>query len=451
MNALSNAVCGAVSMTALFGLWSVTAVAQSTRDTGVRGGPAGAGLPFANLPSGEQGYFDAGHEDFAQIETLGEGLGPRFNLDACGGCHQQPALGGSAPAVNPQFAAATAFGARNAVPSFITMNGPVREARFKFKQNGSRDGGVHDLFTVSGRVDAGGNASACNIAQDDFAAHLARNNVSFRIPTPLFGTGLIEAIPESNLRNNLGTDARLKARLGISGRFNRNGNDGTITRFGWKAQNISLLVFSGEAYNVEMGITNEAFMNEREENPNCQTKSEANNVTDMNAATGADSASDILKFTTFMRLLDAPTPSAGTPGGVDSIARGKRTFASTGCALCHTPQLRTGAANLPQLANQPVNLYSDVALHRMGPRLADSIEQGLAQGDEFRTAPLWGLGQRIFFLHDGRTSDLIQAIEAHASGRSNQFEESEANRVIDSYKELPEGSKQDLLNFLRSL
>ena len=91
-------------------------------------------------------------------------MGPRFNLDGCAGCHMQPAVGGSSPAVNPQVAVATAFGARNTVPSFITLNGPVREARFKQKSNGSRDGGVHALFTISGRVDSTGNAAAARRA-----------------------------------------------------------------------------------------------------------------------------------------------------------------------------------------------------------------------------------------------------------------------------------------------
>jgi CxxC motif-containing protein (DUF1111 family) len=87
----------------------------------------------------------------------------------------------------------------------------------------------------------------------------------------------------------------------------------------------------------------------------------------------------------------------------------------------------------------------------MGPGLADDIIQGEAGGDEFRTAPLWGLGQRIFFLHDGRTSDLLVAIRAHKSAGSNRFQASEANAVIDKFNQLNEAQKQDLLNFLRSL
>src|SRR5262249_23685326 len=153
----------------------------------------------------EKAFFQAGLEDFVEVEGVGDGLGPRFNLDSCVGCHSQPAPGGSSPAVNPQVAVATAFGARNTLPSFITSNGPVREARFRFNSDGSRDGGVHALFVISGRVDSTGNASDCGVTQEDFASQVSRNNVSLRIPTPTFGTGLIEQIPDrailANMRN----------------------------------------------------------------------------------------------------------------------------------------------------------------------------------------------------------------------------------------------------------
>ena len=122
-----------------------------------------------------------------------------------------------------------------------------------------------------------------------------------------------------------------------------------------------------------------------------------------------------------------------------------------GCALCHTPQLTTGAATSPALANQPVPLFSDLLLHAMGPKLADGIAQGTAAGDEFRTAPLWGVGQRLFFLHDGRCRDLPCAIAAHASFGNRQYGPSEANAVIARYNGMSENDKQDVMNFLRSL
>jgi CxxC motif-containing protein (DUF1111 family) len=420
-------------------------------DPGVRGGPAGAGGPIAGLNTGELTFFNAGQADFEDAEGIGDGLGPRFNLDSCAGCHSQPAIGGTSPAINPQVGVATAFGARNTVPSFITSNGPVREARFVLKPDGSADGGVHALFVISGRVDATGNASGCSITQDNFEAQVARGNVIFRIPTPAFGTGLMEQIPDRVIVANQSANASVKQALGIGGRPNRNGNDGTITRFGWKAQNKSLLLFSGEAYNVEMGITNELFQSERDETPSCQFATVPNDVTATNAAGGTDTISAIEKFAFFMRFLAPPAPSSITPGGFSSISQGRQLFTQIGCALCHTPALRTGDSTVVALANRDVNLFSDLLIHNMGPGLADGVSQGVAGGDEFRTAPLWGLGQRIFFLHDGRTKDLSDAIRAHKSAGNSKFGPSEANAVVDKFRNLAEQDKQNLLNFLRSL
>src|SRR5262245_59958779 len=235
-----------VAAVALF-FSATTAVAQT--DPGVQGGAARAGGPLAGLTTNELAFFDAGDEDFEEAEGIGDGLGPRFNLDGCGGCHSQPANGGSAPAVNPQFAIATAFGARNTVPSFITLNGPIPQARFKRLPSGAADGGVHALYVIRQRSDGTGNGGRSNIGPDNFAQAVSQNNVIFRIPTPLFGMGLMEEIPQANLERNLTEGAAGRAAIGITGRLNHTGNDGRVTRFGWKAQNVSAVVFSGEAYN----------------------------------------------------------------------------------------------------------------------------------------------------------------------------------------------------------
>jgi CxxC motif-containing protein (DUF1111 family) len=313
-------------------------------------------------------------------------------------------------------------------------------------------------------------AESCKLEQPEFEEELRRNNVIFRIPTPVFGAGLIEQIPDTAIIENIKKEADRdqKRALGIKSKLNivisantrtalpnKNGNDGTIARFGWKAQNKSLLVFSGEAYNVEMGISNELFQTEREEDPNCQFHTTPNDTTDPSHITETDPVkrldilSDIEKFASFMRLLAPPEPSSNAPGGSDSIARGKTFFSQVGCALCHAPMLKTGNSKIPQLREKEAHLYSDLAVHQMGPNLDDGISQGQAKGNEFRTAPLWGLGKRIFFLHDGRTSDLVKAIEEHRGGRD--ADASEANSVVEQYNKLPEKEKQDLLNFLRSL
>jgi CxxC motif-containing protein (DUF1111 family) len=430
------------------------------RDPGVRGGPAGAGGPIAGLTPREVEFFIAGLDEFSEAEEADEGLGPTLNLDSCGGCHAQPAIGGSSPAINPQVAFARKLGARNAIPPFIRENGPVREARFVRNADGSPDGGVHALFTIAGRSDARG----CSLAQPDFAAQLAARNVALRIPTPLFGAGLIELIPDDTILANGAASAAAGAAFGIrgranfsvsgravSGQANANGNDGTVARFGWKAQNKSLLLFSGEAYNVEMGITSELFPTERDETAGCQFAPTPNDVLNTEARTPLDAVGAIDKFALFQRFLAPPEPSRTAPGGSASIERGRTQFSSVGCALCHTPTLRTGNTAVAALRNREANLYSDLLVHDMGPGLADGVSQGQAGGRDFRTAPLWGLGKRIFFLHDGRTTDLLEAIQAHRSGSRQSGDASEANEVVSRFNGLPEGAKQDVLNFLRSL
>jgi CxxC motif-containing protein (DUF1111 family) len=427
---------------------------QRARDPGVRPGDPGAGGPLARLTREELEFFHVGKEDFEEVETVEEGLGPRMNLDSCSGCHLQPAVGGTSPAINPQVAFANRLGAYNRIPPFIRRDGPIREARFVRNPDGTPDGGVHSLFTIAGRSDAAG----CHLAQPDFESEVSRGNVIFRIPTPVFGAGLIEHIPDRAILANQAATATQRQALGIrgrpnivlpfntiSGQANQNGNDGTIARFGWKAQNKSLLMFSGEAYNVEMGISNELFQTERDETPGCHVATIPNDSFDPTAREAIESMSGMQLFAVFMRMLAPPSPSADQPGGAASIGRGRINFHRVGCALCHTPTLRTGDATLAAARNQPVHLFSDLLLHDMGAGLADGVTQGQAGPREFRTAPLWGLGQRIFFLHDGRTSDLVQAIREHAS------QGSEANGVIMRYGSLREDEKQDLLNFLRSL
>ncbi|MBI5716832.1 MAG: thiol oxidoreductase [Burkholderiales bacterium] len=428
--------------------------ASSARDPGPRGGTADAGAALTGLTPAQMAAFTAGKEDFEEAEDVEEGLGPTMNLDSCGGCHSQPGIGGTSPAVNPQVAFAAKKGATNRLPPFITARGPVREARFVRNADGSPDGGVHALFTIAGRSDAPG----CTLAQPDFAGQMARRNVVFRIPTPVFGAGLIEAIPDSEILKQHAASAATKGSLGIrgrpnlllnanaiSGQVNKNGNDGTIGRFGWKAQNKSLLIFSGEAYNVEMGITNGAFPTERDETEGCNEALMPNSDATLDGATPAEVLSSIERFTLFMRFLAPPTPSTSAPGGTESIARGRDLFASVGCALCHTPSMKTYNASVVALRAKEARLYSDLLLHDMGRGLADGIQQGQASGREFRTAPLWGLGQRLFFLHDGRTADLRQAIAEHHSDGS------EANAVTQRYFQLGGTQQQDMLNFLRSL
>jgi CxxC motif-containing protein (DUF1111 family) len=460
---------GTVSLSLSLSFFALAAMSISPlhaqNDPGPRPGPAAAGSFYPTLNSNEQGFFGQAQLRFQEVDSVsggiagetGVGLGPTFNGNSCAQCHAQPTIGGSSPGLsslqnsiaNPQVALAALDGATNTVPSFVTADGPVREARFIKTSTGTADGGVHDLYTITGRSDATG----CTLAQPDFADALTANNVIFRIPTPLFGLGLVEATPDATLQANLAATASARAALKIKGVFNTSGNDGTITRFGWKAQNKSLLVFAGEAYNVEQGVSNENFPNERSAVAGCVfngSPEDATSILNQNSSssnfgtlvgTASEMASDIVNFAAFIRLAAPAAPAPSTA----STLNGAALFNTIGCNLCHSPTLTTGASPFTGMSNVTYNPYSDFALHSMGTGLSDGITQGAAGPMLFRTAPLWGLGQRLFFLHDGRTNDLIQAIQSHSSSGS------EAVGVIHKFNTLKASQVQDLLNFLRSL
>jgi CxxC motif-containing protein (DUF1111 family) len=461
-----------ISLLVIAVAYAATAVADAV-DPGVRrsGADNTSPQPMPGLSAEELAFFQDGLNRFNTVEMVsgakaneGNGLGPRFNSNQCASCHSQPNVGGSSPATNPLLEVAAAAGASNTVPWFLAAQGPAREARF-VTSNGVYDGGVHDLFVVSGRYDAG----SCGIEQPNFGppgnpvtGRGGNPNIVYRIPTPTFGAGLIEAIPDSAILANMNANAAQKGQSGVKGHansvlggnMNLSANDGTVTRFGWKAQNKSLLMFSGEAYNVEMGISNQLFPQERDETPGCDGGYPTPNDTNQFPATASTPRatsvlSDIEAFADFMRMLAPPTPAPATA----STIRGLAQFSAVGCALCHTPSFTTGnaiasgASLSPSeaMSGRPVNLFSDLIVHHMGQGLADGITQGAAGPDEFRTAPLWGLGQRVYFLHDGRTNNLLVAIQAHGSSGS------EANVVIQKFNNLNPGQQQDLLNFLRSL
>lgn len=446
------------------------------------------------------------------------GLGAYYNGNSCGMCHSQPAIGGSSPGVgtpgftiNPQFAVATHRGANNTPPVFVNKNnGPIAEERFVLAvdSNGnptsSLDGSVHNLYTIEGRGDA---PAGCNQPQllSLLNGQFNNNNAILRIPTPTFGLGLVETTPDSELQENLNASQALGFNTG--GRFNTtffntSGNDQTITRFGWKAQNVSLLMFAGEASNVELNITNVLFPFERNEGT-CTTNQTPEDFTLTDAPPPSDDtdgtnvvnpeilAPDVEAEAFFMFTNAAPAqcdfsspidPNTNAPKCLtlsQSAQNGLTVFNQLGCQSCHTQTLTTGPSAFTDLNNQNFQPFSDFALHHMGSKLADGVNQGQAGPDEFRTAPLWGLGQRFFLLHDGRTQDLMTAIQDHFSPTSNcttvtsisesfilngspitvqpvttQTCGSDANTVITNFRNLLQSNPQDiqdLFNFLRSL
>jgi CxxC motif-containing protein (DUF1111 family) len=309
--------------------------------------------------------------------------------------------------------------------------------------------------------------------------------------------GLVENVSDADLIGNAEREHSLNPSI-QNGLVNLAGNDGTVARFGWKAQNKSLYLFSAEAFNVEMGVTNEVFPNERVPGTNCGSafpEDQTNTVFQTGLAPGDVDvfvSSAVENFTAFMRFNGAPG-QCDFASGVDSAGNalcrplsdsarsGLQQFNRIGCASCHTQSFTTQPSGVPGLSNRTFQPFSDFAVHHMGSTLADGITQGLAGPDQFRTAPLWGLGQRLFFLHDGRTSDLKETILAHSSPRNNCYTSlasqiftvnfppnhnatslftpasatlscgSEANDVVEQFQRLTASQQQDLLNFLRSL
>jgi len=308
-----------------FLILAVPNASMAQKDRGVRPGPAGAGNPLPGLTPIELQMFQEGLQRAIQLEGVCDdcsdiqigsftdpaqanlvtksnstGLGVRFNGDQCTACHNQPALGGSGgfmvpnpqapagqqqPPENPMFRLMPQRkGALNAVPSFIEQFGPIREVRFAKKPDGTPDGGVHQLFSVLGRSDVfpAGQANTCTaeaLPPTDFESQYKKGNVRFRIPLQLFGLGILDGIQDREILERHNTTAASREDLGIRGIPNRSGNDGTITRFGWKAQNKSIMIFAGEAYNVEMGVTNDLFPQATDESPACTAdKSEPNDI-----------------------------------------------------------------------------------------------------------------------------------------------------------------------------
>jgi CxxC motif-containing protein (DUF1111 family) len=286
----------------------------------------------------ERASFTAGQEAFADVNSVTGsvpgtegGLGRRFNLDSCGGCHVQPGVGGTSPAINPQLDIAKLQGADNTVPfSLSPRTDPVREARFKRNPDGSPTGGVHALFVISGRSDA----PSCSIRQPDFNRDARDRNLTFRTPTPVFGAGLIQSISDAKIIRNKNADLAKRA-LGSSRGENREGSAGTISRFGSRAQNKSLELFSAEAYNVEQGVTT----------------SSSNRSAIRRTAVSSTCCLKMKRHSTLTRAKLRPTwccsrrPCAFSRHRprppTSSTTNGQRQFNNVGCSLCHTPTLTT--------------------------------------------------------------------------------------------------------------
>ena len=428
------------------------------RDPGVRAGAPGGGAPIAGLTKRELDFFEAGKADFAEEEEVAAGLGPTMNLGSCGGCHLQPALGGTSPPVNPQVAFASKNGATNAVPTFITLNGPVREARFVRNPDGTPDGGVHDLFTITGRTDAAG----CKLAQPDFEREIARRNIIFRIPTPVFGAGLIEQIPDKTILANQTNDASTKSSMSIRGR-----------------PNITLAGRRSPVRRTTMATTARSPDSDGRLRTNLCWSSPVRPTTSKWASpTNSFKPSVMRPRPASLRHFPTTSPirRQDAPGShqCDRKIRVLRTlpcpahafvrYARRGRLHCARPkpvqQYRLRALSYAdalyrqqhrgstQSGSEPV---LRPAGSRHGSRPGRRDQSGTGGPERISDGSVMGLGQRLFFLHDGRTSDLLEAIRAHESGSHWTGDASEANGVVRNFDRLRNAQKQDVLNFLRSL
>jgi len=364
------------------------------------------GDPLPGLTATEFAQFRLGLDDFTEVENAEDGLGPAFNATSCAACHNVPAIGGTSVVVETRAAYQDESGA------FVGFGA-------------AGDTLIHLFSTPPHRCQP--------IIPPDATV------VAHRAPLPVFGAGLIEAIPD-------------EAILALEDPFDKNGDEISgraaivvdvatgerrVGRFGWKAQHATLLAFSGDAYRNEMGITNDLFPQEYAygiadaDMRRCDPRPDPEDVRDpVTRRRGIDN------FESFMKFL-APIGR----GPVDAPAReGERVFGAIGCAACHVPALPTGPNATPALSRRTVPLFSDLLLHDIGT--GDGIPQGAAQPDEIRTPALWGLRLRRPLLHDGTAGSIEAAIGRHRR---------EAELARRGFERLTADDRGRLLAFLRSL
>lgn len=362
------------------------------------------GSPLPGITPFEHEMFRLGLEDFTEVETAEDGLGPAFNGNSCAVCHSVPAIGG--------------------ISTMTEVRGGRRDENGKFTElNG---GTLFHLFSTP--------PHRCQVRIPPEANVIAR-----RAPIPLFGAGLVEAIADGTIIALEDPDDRDGD--GIRGRAARITDVATrrerVGRFGWKAQHATLLGFSGDAYRNEMGITNDLFPDEMalgvdpEQLRLCSPKRGIEDVRDRRTGLrGIDN------FESFMKFL-APVER----GPIDeSVHAGEALFTAIGCASCHVPVLVTGPNANPLFDRKPAALYSNLLLHDVGT--GDGIEQSAAGAGEIRTPALWGLRFRRPLLHDGSAATPEDAILRHGV---------EASSVTERYRTLPHALQRQLLAFLNSL
>ncbi len=323
------------------------------------GRDASADLYQRAQSSGQAGSMtDYGSFIFNANITPQEGLGPLFNASACVGCHASPLPGGMGVQAGQSEQLVGRFRADGSFDNLAGEGGPVARAH-----------SVAELGLM---------CSAPTGIPPEATVVSLRNAMTLR------GDALIDTIAVGDLLANMATEP-----AAVQGRPNLL-TDGRMGKFGWKADVPTVVEFMGKAFRNEIGVTNP--LQRRDEIEECSA----------NRANPEVDASVLQAAAKFLNSINPPAPPASC-----TTSPGAAVFQAAGCAGCHTPTLPGPGAR------QPVNLYSDLLLHHMGPTLADSIQQGSAAGDEWRTTPLWRISDRVKFLHDGRANSLSAAIIAH--------------------------------------
>jgi CxxC motif-containing protein (DUF1111 family) len=364
------------------------------------------GDPLPGIASGDFEEFRLGLEDFTEVETAEEGLGPAFNGASCAVCHSVPSIGGAGVVAEVRAAR--------------------RDEHGEFVELEPTSGSLFQIFSIP--------THTCQPVIPPEA-----NVISRRVPIPLFGAGLVEAIPDEVLLAL--DDSGDRDRDGVSGRAAVITDIATghrrVGRFGWKAQHATLLAFGADAYRNEMGITNALFPEELafgitlEQMKLCDRIPDPEDQPDRRTRRrGIDN------FESFMKFL-AP---AGRGPIDDTVRAGEALFGTVGCASCHVPSLQTGPSPNVVFNRKVVPLFSDLLLHDIGT--GDGIRQEAAGPQEFRTPALWGLRLRRPLLHDGTAATTEDAIGLHGG---------EAASARARFLALSADQRAALLAFLRSL
>lgn len=410
----------------------------------------------ANLSSEENSRFVVGNSFFRQnwvtapASTLGrDGLGPLFNAQSCTGCHMRDGRG--FPSMDPMQVTGILY--RLSVPGTDAHGGPAPHPVYGSQQQPHSILGVPDEghFSIS-------YASVTGAFADGTSYELMRPTYTFsgssygamddamvspRVGQQLCGMGLLEAINEADILINT-----LNAADGISGRPNYvhhvESNSTRMGRFGWKANEPTVRQQTAGAFNGDIGITSSIFPYDH-----CTPAQPA--CTDAINGNDEGEAFELRPLT--LALVSFYTSSLGVPRRRNvrdaQVLKGKAIFNDIGCAHCHRPKYITGtSAASPAFSGQTIYPHTDLLLHDMGPDLADGRPDFLADGQEWRTPPLWGIGLfqttngHTRYLHDGRARDLNEAILWHGG---------EAAPAQERYRQLPTDQRQALITFLNSL